>query len=230
MSKSYRSIIGSSLAAALLWLASTGSADAILVRGSIDPVFGTSGTLSGLYWTADVSFNVDGSCLAAATEDILCSISGLTATGTVNDGTDGVMNVNYLATPSSPPTQMDLAVDANQQVIGIGSAAIGFGTVGLPALQTVANLWVQFFLPVFNTDGVITTPSQGELIATTCSTTIPTVEPSVVCTPAGDPAAGMTSVPASVVITQVPEPSSLVLMLVALLTGWPLLRPRHSSC
>lgn len=227
----WQAILRSGFAMAVLWGLGLGSANATLVRGSIDPTFGGSGTLAGIYWTANISFNVDSSCLAAATQDISCAITGLTATGTVDDGTDGTVPVNYLATPMSPPSSVDLAVDASHNVIGIGTMPIGFGTVTFPALSEVANLWVQFYLPVFNGDGVITTASQGDLIATLCTPELDysltflddwRCSSSGTCTPSTDPTTGDTSVRHDATIVTVPEPGSLWLIFAALAVMLPL--------
>ena len=245
MSKCSLSRVSSGIAATLLWIASFGMANAILVRGSIDPIFGGSGTLAGIYWTADVTFNVDGSCLSTIASSISmtgsCTISGLTATGTVNDSVDPTINVNYLATPSFSPTSLDLAVDSSLNVVGIGSSPIGFGTVSLPGLtpnyNTTANLWVQFFMPTE------TLASQADLIATLCQTltqgprdyfdshTIASndsVCDQVSACPGTDPTSGTKSVRGDVAITQAPEPGSLALVLAAMLVCWPLLRRRQS--
>ncbi|MDE2209637.1 MAG: PEP-CTERM sorting domain-containing protein [Betaproteobacteria bacterium] len=230
---------------ALVWLASLGTANAILVRGGIDPQFTTSGDLVSLYWTAIIQFDVyDSTCLSPGTH-YTCPISNLSVKGKLQDKPSGpIVPVDFLSNYSPPPYSLSLAVDSYDQIIGIGTGPIGYASVDMRPSLDIGNAWVQFFLPgsgPFSSSGL----STGTLIVQPCGTGSGTSEEDEVesqsaqnnenedrgdaCNASTDPTteSRLTSDVLGVVhITQVPEPGSLWLVLAALFVAAPLLARR----
>ena len=243
-----KSIAAPSIGMALVWLAGVGTANAILVRGSIDPQFSTSGTtFADLYWTADIEFDIGAGCLVPDTT-VTCSVSNLQVNGTVqykpSSGTPGpVLNVDFLTFDASPPTSLSLAVDSQNTIVGIGSDAIGFDSVDMRPLLDIGNLWVQFFLPGTDPNFPDSTFSSGGLIVQPC---IGGTDPDEnhesaiaeehendeqesigTCNASTSPDGGLaSSVLGRVTITQVPEPASGWLVVGALLVAAPLVARR----
>lgn len=232
---------------ALLWLSAVGTANAILVRGSIDPQFSSSGTLANLYWTADVAFDIGSGCLSPDTT-VTCAISNLGVTGTLqyvpSSGTPGpVFNVDFLTFDPSPPTSLSLAVDSQNTIVGIGSGPIGFDSVDMRPLPDIGNVWVQFFLPGTDPNFPNSTFASGGLIVQPC---IGGTDPDEdresqiaeeheneddesigACNASTSPDGALTSsLLGRMTITQVPEPGSAWLVAGALLIAAPLVARR----
>jgi hypothetical protein len=235
---------------ALLWLAGLGTANAILVRGSIDPQFSTSGTLAELYWTADVVFDIGSGCLSPDST-VTCAISNLGVTGTLqyvpSSGTPGpVLNVDFLQYDPSPPTSLNLAVDSQNSIIGIGSGVIGYAGVDMRPSLDIGNVWVQFFLPGSDPNFQDATFASGGLIVQPC---IGGTDPDEdresqiaeehenegnesigACNASASPDGALTSsLLGRMTITQVPEPGSAWLVAGALLIAAPLVARRKLS-
>lgn len=243
-----RSIVGPGLAVALVWLASLGTANAILVRGGIDPTFSTTGALADLYWTALIQFDLAPSCLSPSST-VICPISNLSVTGTLqykpSPGTPGpVLPVDFLSHDLSPPTSLSLAVDGSDQIIGIGSDPLGYASVDMRPSLDIGNVWVQFFLPGSDPNFPHSTVGTGGLIVQQCTSGSSDANEEEdnesetaqenenedggdACNAGTSPAGGLTSSVLGVVnITQVPEPGSLWLVLGALFFAAPLLARR----
>ena len=235
---------------ALVWLAGVGTANAILVRGSIDPQFSTSGTTLGdLYWTADIEFDVAAGCLKPGT--VTCSVSSLQVSGTVqykpSSGTPGpVLKVDFLTFDPSPPTSLSLAVNSENTIVGIGSSAIGFDSVDMRPPLDIGNVWVQFFLlgtdpnfpnATFASGGLIvqpctggTDPDENRESATAEENENEDHESIGACNASTSPDGGFaSSVLGRVTIAQVPEPGSAWLVIGALLAAVPLVTRRRQS-
>lgn len=238
---------------ALLWLAGLGTASAILVRGGIEPQFSTSGNLMDLYWTANIQFDIGSSCLSPDTT-VTCAISNLSVIGTLQyqptSGTPGpLFNVDFLSHDASPPTLLSLAVDSSNQIIGIGSDAIGYAAVDMRPSLDLGNVWVQFFLPGQDSNFPDSNVGTGGLIVQQCQSTVG-ANPSgtendditenqnaanneneddglSLCDASTSPTGGAASSVIGVLqITQVPEPGSVWLVLGALFVAAPLLTRR----
>ena len=244
MSKRFASIIGSSIAVALAWLASLGTANAILVRGSIDPPFDLSATgiyagLTDLYWTADIQFDVGSACLTslASSGPGNCLVSGLNVTGRLSSISTpaNFQDVTFFTSPGVDSYLLDLAVNSSGLVTGIANDAssatnvpFGYASANVPGGLFKGNAWVQFTL-----DG------DAQLMVTLCR---PLETPKIYfpdnsdegcdvstsCVASTDPTTGSKGAGFDrVAFTQVPESGSLWLILAALSAGWLTLRPRH---
>jgi hypothetical protein len=249
MTKRFASIVGSSVAAALIWLASVGSANAILVRGGIDPAFdllasGQYAALSDLYWTAEIQFNVDANCLSPG-NDVTCVVSGLDVTGRLSSIStpSNFQDVTFFTSPGPNSYSLDLRVNGSGQVTGVANdvsplttnVPFGFAGANIPNLLN-GNTWVQFDLagdaqlivalcePLTQPDNYSRTHSRTNFFSTSSGE----CGPQATCVTSTDPTTGNSGTGFhAVTFTQVPEPGSLWLILAALSAGWLTLRPRR---
>lgn len=224
MGKNILRALGFAATVASVWVAGFGDANALLVRGSIDPLFNASGIDGNLGWTAAISFDVASNCVAPNTTLSIASnpacFSNLSVTGTLYDhgNGDAVLdsNVDFQQNPTVPaiPLALTIGIDGAGIVNTIDTSIIGYYSASTSLFT--GNLWIDFFT---NGDG---TP-QGDLIAQLCdpillldSSTFDRIRsfddencdhPAACAT---TPVGGITSAVALVTITQVvPEPGAL---------------------
>ena len=215
---------------ASVWLAGFGQANALLVRGSIDPLFNASGIDANLGWTAEISFDVASNCVAPSTTLSIAAnpacFSNLSVNGTLYDhgNGDAVLDpsVNFQQNPTIPaiPLALTIGIDGAGIVNTIDTSIIGYYSASTSLFT--GNLWIRFFT---NPDG---TP-QGDLIAQLCDpillSSLSTFDrirsfeyencdhPTACLT---TPVGGIASADALVRITQVPEPGALWLVALGL--------------
>ena len=244
MTKRFESILGSSVAAALIWLASLGAANAITIRGSADPVF--SGTYQNLYWTATIQFDLSATCLSSvgsgtgtgsltvnASTSGACAVSGyslvsdLTFNDPVPPATPTTTQTIPLLFPQSIPT---ITLDVSGGVVdSIGTTQIGASNLWnfTGSVQGQGYAWIQFF----NTPANDSSTSSADLLLQFCTPVQLVQSPRRIdrfgtsssnCGPEGcspDLTLAKTSTRADVQVTQVPEPGPLALMGAAFAVG-----------
>jgi hypothetical protein len=220
-----RSFFGSCAAAAVMWFATAGSANAITVRGFVDPDFGgdATGELAGAYWTAEIQFSdADGSCVENDGPNQTCVFDpgSLVVTGTLTeDGGSITAPLNFLFTGPVPTT-------ININVVGGVVTAIDTGQLGPTAQFTTDTLqgfaWIDFGFG--NSESIA--PSLAELLIQLCPPTETFSSLSEFedwCHVSPDECSAtspqFTSDLAAVTIAQVPEPGMLWLLLAALPLG-----------
>jgi hypothetical protein len=223
----FKSVLGYSFAILFAWAASFGNANAILVKGHIDPLFGGTGVTSGIYWTGLLQFtDADNSCIASDGVHTCAPDAGsLSVTGTLQLGAD-TTTLNFLFAGPTPTITVD--------VVGGVIQAIQTGPIGPTDLFTLGSLqgfgWLDFeFGSAFDSDNA----SMAQLLLQLCPplsdlTSFTTTSgrrsedcnPSADCTPNIQLATG--SDPALVTIEQiqVPEPATALLLLGGLAAGW----------
>lgn len=227
MKNNLKRVLGYSFAIAFAWVASFGNANAILVKGHIDPLFGGSGDASGVYWTALLEFtDSDNSCVSGANADGVHTCTpdagSLSVTGTLQEGANTAV-IDFLFSSTSPT----ITVDVQGGVI----QAIQTGPIGPTDLFTLGSLqgfaWIDFeFGSAFDSDNA----SMAQLLLQLCPPSSDLVsvstfgsghsydcEPSADCTPT---APTDFSDPALVTVEQIPEPATTLLLLGALAAGW----------
>jgi len=221
--------IACAAAVALSWLVGIGTANAIIVRGFVDPLFGGSGVENGMYWTAEIEFqDADNSCVASDGTNITCTpdAGSLSITGTLQQQVPGpfgpVVPVDFLFSAADPVIKLNVSGGV---ITGIQTGIIGptdFTTVSGPDIQGFA--WVDFEF------GSGDSPSVANLLFQICPpVTVPDTRsfsfsryndctPSADCTPNSELAD--TSTTATVRIEQIPEPGMLWLVVAAMSAGW----------
>ena len=209
---------GSRLAAAVVLAAGMGSANAAVIRGVADPQFTSSGFLSGVFWSSIITFTVDNSCIAG-TGTNTCAVSNVSATATLGPAPGaGNANVSLTFTLGLPASltihhtagvvdafdtlaaigPSGLFVDPNPSFSGFAWVDWGIGAGNLPTAQ--------FFIQQCTTSTYHDNDTREKHYSTAC-------------TPSLGGAAGST-IPATITITQIPEPGVLVLLLAALSGLW----------
>jgi hypothetical protein len=221
-----KSVLGYSFAIAFAWAASFGNANAILVKGHIDPLFGGSGVASGVYWTALLEFtDSDNSCIAAdGVQTCTPDAGSLSVTGTLQEGANTAV-VDFLFGGSTPT----ITVDVQGGVI----QAIQTGPIGPTDLITLGSLqafgWIDFeFGSFFDSDNdsmarlllqLCPPPSDFASFSTFSSSHSYYCQPAADCTPNFQLVTEFSD-PALVTVEQIPEPATALLLLGALASGW----------
>jgi hypothetical protein len=213
-------VLGYSFAIAFAWVASFGNANAILVKGHIDPLFGGSGVFSGVYWTGLLEFtDSDNSCVSGANADGVHTCTpdagSLSVTGTLQLGPDTAV-LDFLFGAPTPVITVNVVggVITGIQTGPIGPTDLfslgslqGFGWLDFES-NSMAQLLLQLCPPL----------SDFASFSTFSSSHSYDCEPSADCTP--NIQLTTASDPAVVTIEQIPEPATALLLLGALAAGW----------
>jgi hypothetical protein len=216
-------VLGYSFAIAFAWVASFGNANAILVKGHIDPLFGGSGVdTSGIYWTGLLEFtDSDNSCVSGPNANGVHTCApdagSLSVTGTLQLGPDTAA-IDFLFGGPTPVITVN--------VVGGVITGIQTGPIGPTDLFTLGSLqgfgWLDF-----ESGGMAQLllqlcppppPSDFVSLSTFSSYHSYDCEPSADCTP--NMQLATRSDPAVVTIEQIPEPATTLLLLGALAAGW----------
>jgi MYXO-CTERM domain-containing protein len=225
-----RPIVKSCAAIALLWLAGLGTASAIVIRGSVDPIFDFGGSFGNIDWTATIQFSdADASCVSGlnATDPVghpcLFDPGTLSVTGTLTDSSSDNAPLTFATSDSTP--------------VSIRTSAGITTAIDTPALSLPAGT----FFTLGSIHGFATVDfsfgSGGDGPASIATMTLQQCSLSsddysysldrwttAACTPFGAPS---TSAAASVTVSQTPEPGVLWLALTAVAGVW-LVRRRTS--
>lgn len=209
-----------SAAALALFLTATNAGASVVFRGAIDPIFGLG--ITGLSYSGEAFFNVADDCLNASQDgthdpnaDTCGGLTLLSASITLtNSVTLGTQTLTFWPDPFFfPPDPITAYVIQNGTLGAVDTLHIGEQIVDAsPDVGYSGPLWLQLFHTGVAGDGLV---GNATLFTGTCG-----IES---CTEDGRQANT-----ATVTITQVPEPGTLALLIVAIGAGW-LVRRRQSA-
>jgi hypothetical protein len=224
-----KSFFGYCAVAAVMWLGAFGTANAVFVRGIVEPAFTDDGsTTDGLDWTATIGFDVGAECLVPGVTTCY-SVSNFSLTGELTFNSETIPLDFGLFPPNPIPSPIDLEVDSSGIVTGIGTPEVGPSAHwAFTSSLGDGYAWIKFNLPSHEgTNGAF---SSADLFLQFCNDLglLPSISllsyeddcfPATVCG-ANRGAADQSQVFAHVEISQTPEPGSLLLLLGALSASW----------
>jgi len=201
--------------AAVLLLAGMGTASGVVIRGNADPLFGNGGVLNNIYWTSQIEFDVDASCIAG-TGSGSCAATNMSVIGTLGPN---VSTTTVNLTFSNEPVSVNLTW-VNGIVTGINTSPIGPSQFFSYSGSVAGFAWIDWGI---GGDGTL-----AELLIQNCLTEVSTTQipsfslssyqddcgPVAECLPSLELA--QNSVATRITITQIPEPGILLLLVVGL--------------
>jgi hypothetical protein len=206
-------------AGAFALLVSANASASVVFRGAIDPIFGLG--ITGLSYSGEAFFNVADDCLDVSqdgTHDPNADTCGglllLSASITLtNSVTLGTQTLTFWPDPSFFPSDPITAYVIQNGTLGaVDTLHIGEQIVDAsPDVGYAGPLWLQLFHTGAAGDGLV---GNATLFTGTC--------------PEGCFEDGRQANTATVTITQVPEPGTVALLMVAMTAGW-IVRRRRSS-
>lgn len=201
---------GSRLVAAVLLLGGLGAANAAVIRGNADPQFTSSGDLSGVFWTSTITFSIADGCVSP------CLISPIAASFTLasSQGGSPLVSQNFpLFAPTSGAIHRTAGVVDAFDTPLIGASTLF--TFNSGSLFFTGFAWIDWGIDANNRE-------TAQFFIQQCpssSTNWYVKHYNTACTPSFGGAAGST-IPATITVTQVPEPGAPLLLLTALSVLW----------
>jgi len=202
-----------------LLLTATNAGASVVFRGAIDPIFGAF--IPGASFTGEAFFNVADDCLNDPLQngthdpnaDTCGGLTILSATITLVNGSNS-QTLDFGPNLSSPDPLVDYIIQ-NGTLGAVDTIDIGPQFVASsPSIGYVGPMWLNLGHTGVAGDGLVAT---AQLFTGSCPEG---------CFPSHDPATS--SNVATVTITQVPEPRTVALLVIAMTAGW-IVRRRRST-